>query len=163
MAIFGRYRPTAIFISFDPDFSWSWNFQGLFLTILSTISEDLSKIVTVVFEKSSKKHQKMHIFVVGSFKKIFIKNPALLFFLYYRYLTSDRKLEKFIAPLALDPRYKRATFTHTFWVKVANCNVTKWRNSPTENLMTSKVFLTFQLVKIEEMIKNQNFQLFRLF
>ena len=62
-AIFGRYGSTAKIVYFEPDFSRTWNFQGLFLAILSTISESFSKIVRLVFEKSSKKHRKIQLFV----------------------------------------------------------------------------------------------------
>ena len=54
---------TAKIVSFDPEFSWTWNFQGLFLTILSTIPEDFGKIVWLDFLKSSKNHQKRQFFV----------------------------------------------------------------------------------------------------
>ena len=62
-AIFGRYGSTAKIVYFEPDFSQTWNFQGLFLAILSTIFESFSKIVGVLFEKWLKNHWKMHIFV----------------------------------------------------------------------------------------------------
>ena len=58
MAIFGRYGSTTKIVYFEPDFSRTWNFQELFLAILSTISESFSKIVRLVFEKSSKKAPK---------------------------------------------------------------------------------------------------------
>ena len=44
MAIFSRYGSTAKIVSFEDIFFGTWNFQGMFLTILSTISESFRKI-----------------------------------------------------------------------------------------------------------------------
>ena len=50
MAIFGRYGSAAKIVSFEPDFYLTWNFQGLFLAILSTIFDSFSKIVSKVLK-----------------------------------------------------------------------------------------------------------------
>ena len=55
MAIFGRYGSAAKIVFFEPNFFQNWNFQGLFLAILSTISEYFSKIVRLVLEKKFEK------------------------------------------------------------------------------------------------------------
>ena len=96
IAYFQKRSLTAIFITFEPDFSRTWNFQGLFLTILSTISEVFETFYRQLIEKWSKNHQKIHIFEIIEWTRFFIKNPAVLGVLEYQYLTSDQKLEKFI-------------------------------------------------------------------
>ena len=98
MAIFGRYGSAAKIVSFEPDFSRTWNFQGLFLAILSTISESFSKIVRLVFEKSSKKHRKIQLYVKFWMIQHFFWKTAVYVSCPYSKELSCKKLRKSLEP-----------------------------------------------------------------
>ena len=61
MAVFGCHGSTAKIVSLELDFFWTLNFQGLFFTILSTISESFRKIK---FQKIWQKNFKVSIMVI---------------------------------------------------------------------------------------------------
>ena len=85
-------------------------FAGCSILISSTFWSILAKIVRAVFEKKSKNHHFVHIFVLFGWSKIFLDNPALWLFSVYRCLTlckvSRKSLEPFLRKTTKKERKK---------------------------------------------------------
>ena len=78
--------------------SWPAVFCKCFLSISSTILKLFSKIVRAIFEKIPKNYHFDHIFVLYGWTGFFFKNPAVLRFLTFWYLTTCKVSEKSLAP-----------------------------------------------------------------
>ena len=81
-------------ISWEPDFSRTWNFQGWFLTLLSTISEVLDEFLSVVLFKKISRYRIYQFFEKISQTRFFFENRALSVSSPYGATTSCKKAKK---------------------------------------------------------------------
>ena len=98
LAVFRPKLALCGWISREPNLFWTWNFQGLFLALLSSISEVFKKFLSVVIFCQIKTYSKMHVFVFCGWSKIFMDNPASSLFSVYQCLTSCQVSRKSLEP-----------------------------------------------------------------
>ena len=104
------YRPTVKNIFLEPDFFWTWNFQGWFLSLLSTIFESFSKIVSVVLNYQNLRYHFWQLWLPGEifnfWRRIFLdlkfsgivpSNIIYHFWEFQKYLGSKRFSKKFLS------------------------------------------------------------------
>ena len=84
----------------EPNLFWTWNFQGLFLALLSSISEVFKKFLSVVIFCQIKRCSKMHAFVFCGWTGFFSENPAVSHFLPFWCLTTCKVSEKSLEPFS---------------------------------------------------------------
>ena len=87
-------------ISWEPDFSRTWNFQGWFLTLLSTISEVLDEFLSVVLFKKILRCRIYQFFEKISQTRFFFENRALSVSSPYSAPTSCKKAKKSLEPFS---------------------------------------------------------------
>ena len=82
-------------ISREPDFCWTCGFRRLFIdTLYYRFQSKKDGSSWLDFQKMSKNHSKMYIFVLYGWTKFFFENRASSLFYIYQSLTSCKKSEK---------------------------------------------------------------------
>ena len=87
-------------ISWEPDFSRTWNFQGWFLTLFSTISEVLDEFLSVDLKTQFLRCQIYQFFGNISQTRFFFENRALSVSSPYGATTSCKKAKKSLEPFS---------------------------------------------------------------
>ena len=113
---------------FERDFSRSWNFQKLFLTFQSTISEVFETFYRQLFEKWSKNHRKKQFFVKFWRFQIFPRKTAVYVSFPYSKEHSCQKSKKSSARFSVTLADARAGISrHT--IQNLSCGLTVGENS----------------------------------